>query len=121
MPGRWYWAATGRGVRRGVDRGTRAAAPRPGPPGVDGEVGLDGSMLRIEVQIPLPSGANANASDARPVCVDTWTARSTIAWSGRSPAFGVRIEMSGAGRFHVTGGVIPCTSLKPPSLPHTSL
>src|SRR5258708_40061811 len=107
----------GRGGGGGARLVRGPAAPRPGPPGVDGEVGLDGSMLRIEVQIPLPSGANANASDARPVCVDTWTARSTIAWSGRSPAFGVRIEMSGAVRVHGTGVVIHCTWLKSLSLP----
>src|SRR5260370_41989738 len=120
MPGRSYWRATGRGGRREVDRVTRPAAPRPGPPGVDGEVGLDGSMLRIEVQIPLPSGANANASDARPVCVDTWTARSTIAWSGRSPAFGVRIEMSDAVRFDVTGVVSHCAGRQSLPVPDTS-
>src|SRR5258708_9974732 len=84
---------------------TRPATARPGPPGVVGEAGLIGSMLRMEVHTPLPNGAYANSSEARPLSEDTWTARSTIAWSGRSAAFGVRMLRSGAVRFQATGVV----------------
>ena len=93
------------------------AAARPGPLGVAGAPGLIGSMLRIEVHNPLPSGANANWSEAMPLTDETCTARSTIAWSGRSAAFGVRMLRSGAVRFHATGVVIHCAWLKSLSLP----
>src|SRR5258706_27035 len=64
-----YLPATRPVVLSDVVHVTRPAAPSPGPPGIEGEVGLDGSMLRVEVQIPLPTSANADAIDARPGCV----------------------------------------------------
>src|SRR5690348_16068316 len=92
-----------------------------GPPGVIGAPGATGLRSAIADQALPPNGMNQKETWAMPMWDEIAAARSTIAWSGRSAADGVRTMMLGAAVFQAAGVVIHTGWLKALSLPYRSV